>query len=252
MPLDSNLVNDLKIPATNKVHKDRNFAVAPAMLAEGVAKPAAFVDKGSVVAFVAGVSGQNREDVLNSTLLAQLAADNKFNRETQVMDWYAFYTDVLGKVGWVSQGFNWQKYSSKQMSFTMDEAVLEIAEAAMTGQEELVLVAAMDAMKKLPKEDGRLKLFNYSASSDKEGNFQISVCSEDNGAVAMKTMAFYFSADQSSTDVLFFNFSSASTTLNQATDAQTLNSTVYADVRQAVITKLGDNAKNFVLDLDIG
>lgn len=244
-------INNLEIPSATEVQEMRNLPASPAAIAQDVQKPAAFVDGGSVVAFVADVSGQNRQDVLNSTLLAQLAADKQFNRETDVMDWYNYYSTVLGKVGWVAQGFNWQKYSSQEMSFTMDKAVLEIAAAALTGQEELVVAAALEAMKNLPEKDGRLTLFNHSASSDTEGNFQISVCTETNGAVAMKTMAFYYNADQQSTDVLFFNFSSSSTTLNQATVVQSLNSDVYAQVRNSVLTKLGQNAQNFVLDLDI-
>lgn len=251
MTIDAKTVTDFEIPTEASVHKGRSFAVAPSALAADIKKPSAFVDKGSIVAFTADVSGQNREDVLNSTLLAQLAADHKFDRETAVMDWYDFYSTVLGKVGWVTQGFNWQKYTSKKMSFTMDEAVLDIAAAALAGPEAVVIAAALDALRKLPKKDGRLQLFNHSAASDKEGNFQISVCTETNGAVAMKTMAFYFNSDEQTTDVLFFSYSSANTELNQATVGQALNTQVYAQVRQAVITKLGDNAKNFVLDLDI-
>jgi len=251
MVLDTSQIANLELPDSNQVHIGRLYAVAPETLAAQVEKPKAFVDKGSIVSFVAGVSGQNREDVLNSTLLAQLAADKQYDRENQVMDWYSYYETVLGKVGWVTQGFNFQKYTTQKASFTMDEAVLEIAAAALTGQEELLIPAVMDALRKLPKNDGRLQLFNHSASSDTEGNFQITVCTEQDGAVAMKTMAFVFSSSESSTDVLFFNFSSASTELHQATNAQTLNSKVYAAVRQAVTTKLGDNAKNFVLDLDI-
>ena len=246
-----NAINEIVLLDPGTATKGRRFPQAPSAMAMDVRKPSAFVDKGSVVAFTADVSGQNREDVLNSTLLAQLAADKTNNRETDVMAWYAAYTNVLSKIGWVSQGFNWQKYSAKSMSFSMDEAVLEIAEAALTGQEELVVAAAIDALKKLPKTDGRLQLFNHSASSDTEGNFQISACSETAGAVTMKTMAFYYDAAQQTTDVLFFNYSSDSTTLNQSTVQQTLDSAVYARVRDAVLTKLGDNAKNFVLDLDI-
>ncbi len=244
-------IDKLEIPSAAEIQDKRNLPATPAEIAQDVKKPAAFVNGGSVVAFVADVSGQNRQDVLNSTLLAQLAADKQFNRETNVMDWYNYYSTVLGKVGWVTQGFNWQKYSSQEMSFTMDKAVLEIAAAALTGQEELVVTAALDAMKNLPEKDGRLTLFNHSASSDTEGNFQISVCTETNGAVAMKTMAFYYNTEQQSTDVLFFNFSSNSTTLNQATVVQSLNSDVYGQVRNSVLTKLGQNAQNFVLDLDI-
>jgi hypothetical protein len=51
--------------------------------------------------------------------------------------------------------------------------------------------------------------------------------------------------------VLFFSYASSSTNLKTATEAQTLDSDVYAQVRQTVITKLGTNAQNFVLDLDI-
>lgn len=249
--MPTEFVNTLEIPTTNEIKEVRDLPSSPAQPAEDSRKPTAFVDGGSVVAFVAEVSGQNREDVLNSTLLAQLAADKKFNRETQVMDWYGFYTNVLGKLGWTQQGFNWKKYEATQMSFTMDKVVLDIAKAALTGQELLVIAAALDAMSKLPEQDGKLRLFNHSASSDTEGNFQISVCTETNGAVAMKTMAFFYNSEQQSTDVLFFNFSSKSTNLQQSTNIQTLSPSVYGQVRNSVLEKLGKNAQDFVLELDI-
>ena len=247
----TNAIQDLVLPDPSEATRGRAFPVAPAALAQDVQKPSAFIDKGSVIAFIADVSGQNREDVLNSTLLAQLAADKANNRESDVMGWYATYSNVLSKLGWVSQGFNWQKYTTQKMSFTMDEAVLEVAEAALTGQEELVVAAAINALKKLPKSDGRLQLFNHSASSTTEGNFQISVCTETGGSVAMKTMAFTYDAQQQSTQVLFFAFDSNSTKLNQAVVVQDLNTAVYATVRDVVLQKPGANAKTFVLDLDI-
>jgi len=249
--MPTEFLNTLEIPTAAEIKETRNLAETPAAAADDSRKPAAFVDGGSVVAFVADVSGQNREDVLNSTLLAQLAGDKKFNRETQVMEWYAFYTNVLGKLGWSQQGFNWKSYKSQQMSFTMDKVVLDIAKAALTGQELLVIAAALDAMSKLPEQDGKLRLFNHSASSETEGNFQISVCTETNGAVAMKTMAFFYNSEQQSTDVLFFNFSSESTDLKQSTNVQTLSSSVYGKVRNTVLEKLGKNAQDFVLELDI-
>jgi len=216
-------------------------------------KPEAYVDKGSLVAFVAGVSAQNREDVLKSTLLAQLAADKKHNRENAVMEWYKFYQDVLGNIGWAVQGYIWSDYRSSKMSFTMDEAVVEIIAAAFTGQAELVIAAALDALRKLPKEDGRLQLFHNSSTAGKVANFQISACTETNGTVAMNTAAFYTTASKDITNVLFFSFSSASDSLKKATNGQTLDSTVYGKVRTQILNKLGENAASFVakLDLDI-
>jgi len=244
-------IAQLSLPAANQVHAARSYPPAFAAAPAPITKPEGFVEKGSLVSFVAGVSAQNRDDVLNSTLLAQLAADKQCDREADVMNWYKAYTTVLGKVGWTIEGANFSAYSSSSASFSMDKAVLEIAGAALTGDEAAVVAATMDALGKLPSTDGRLKLFDHSASNGKEGNFQICVCTETNGAVAMKTMAFWFTSDQSSTTVLFFNYSSASTTLKKSVQGATLNTAVYANVRNAVLDKLGQNAQQFVLDLDI-
>ena len=241
----------LDMPVKSQVHTGRFYNLMPAAAPAELEKPEGYVDKGGIVAFVAGVSAQNKADVLNSTLLAQLAADKKYNREKAVMDWYKYYGDVLEKVGWVIQGYNWSKFQTSKMSFTMDEAVLEIAAAALTGDETAVIVATLDALRQLPKQDGRLQLFNHSATSESEGNFQISVCSETDGSVAMRTMAFFFSAQQQTTDVLFFSFAGSSTDLTKSVQGQTLNSQVYATVRNAVLQKLGDNASTFIVNLNI-
>lgn len=249
MPLKT--VQNLELATPEQAHVGRDFPTRLAVTPEDISKPAAFVDKGSVVCFVAGVSQQNRSDVLNSTLLAQLAADKQYDRETDVMNWYKYYSRILSKIGWVLSGYNWEERKASTTSFTMDEAVLEIAAAALTGPEGAVVTAAMTAMKSLPKKDNRLTLFNHASSSDKAGNFQITACTETDGAVAMKTMAFYYDAQSSNTDVLFFSYSTASTTLTRSVQTQALDSDVYGTVRSAVLSKLGDNAKNFVLDLDI-
>jgi hypothetical protein len=54
-----------------------------------------YVDAGSLISFVAGVSAENRADILNSTLLAQLAANKQYNREQQTQEWYGMYREVL-------------------------------------------------------------------------------------------------------------------------------------------------------------
>lgn len=217
----------------------------------GSEKPAGYVAGGSLVSFVAGVPEQNQRDVLNSTLLAQLAADKRFGREANPGDWYRFYVDVLGKSGWGVQGFDFQAYTSKKPSFTADEVVLEIAAATLTGNELAVITATLDALKKLPKEDGRLQLFDHSSRRERQGNFQIIVCNESDGDVAMKNMAFTFSSDENVTSVLFFTFASASTRFRQAAQAQRLNQRLYASVRQSVLEKLGGNARASIADLDI-
>lgn len=245
------IVKNLELADAETASGDRQFSSPLATKPSDISKPAAFVNKGSLTCFVEGVSPQNKSDVLNSTLLAQLAADKKYNRETDVMNWYKYYSEILSNVGWVVSGYNWEEKKASSMSFTMDKAVLEIAAAALTGPEGAVVAATLSALKNLPEKDNRLVLFNHASSSDKAGNFQISTCVEENGTVAMRTMAFYYNSSTSNTDVLFFSYNSASTELTQSTQDQALNSDVYASVRSTIITKLGNNAKNFILEIDI-
>lgn len=46
-----------------------------------------------------------QDDVLHSTLLAQLSADAHYDRTEQTQEWYAFYLGVLNNVGWVTVKF---------------------------------------------------------------------------------------------------------------------------------------------------
>ena len=41
-----------------------------------------------------------QEDVLNSTLFAQLAANQSYDRQTRFMEWYEYYRDILWNIGW--------------------------------------------------------------------------------------------------------------------------------------------------------
>jgi hypothetical protein len=75
-----------------------------AALADSGPRPhSAYVAAASVVSFADGVTGQQKEDLLNSTLLEQLAANHRFDREKDTLNWYEAYRTVLRGVGWRSE-----------------------------------------------------------------------------------------------------------------------------------------------------
>lgn len=224
---------------------------APRRLTLTTDKPSAKIDAGSIVSFIAGVGEQAQSDILNSTLLAQLNSDYMYDREKQTQDWYKNYVHVLGKVGWVIQGFEFQKYNSSSQGLTIDKVVIEILESMMTGNELAVAVSAIKALDSLAGNDGRIKLFHHSTSSNSGGSFQIASATEQNGAVAMKLGAFYMSYTTSQADVLWWHYKSADVNIYKSGQGVTLNHDVYNQVRQAIISKLGDKAKTFVDDLPI-
>ena len=50
-------------------------------------KAQALVDAGSLVSFTSNLKGQQKEDVLNSSLLAQLAANKRYDRFNDSENW---------------------------------------------------------------------------------------------------------------------------------------------------------------------
>lgn len=214
-------------------------------------KEEAFVDLGSTVSFAANVSGQNRQDALNSTLLAQLVANKAFNRQKQPEKWYDEYAKVLGKIGWVLQDFRFVKYKSSGDSLEVDKAVINILSAALSGNKAGIIKETLDALKALPQKDGRLVLFNRMASDKDTGNFQIGLGTETNGALALTIGAFHFKSSQSSTQFLFANYSASRIELFHGAQTITLNEQIYGRARAAIAEKLGRSVDDYLAGIDL-
>ncbi|TMV45113.1 hypothetical protein FE783_30090 [Paenibacillus mesophilus] len=209
------------------------------------------ITAGSVISFVSGVSGQNRQDVLDSTLFAQFAANASANRETDAQTWYSTYLNTLGALAWTSQGFDFQLYGVSSSSFQLDDVVLDIVKAAFTADEYAVVRSSIDALKKLKDDDGRIKLFGHNAVGSNAGNFQIGAVTETNGALAMHTLGAYFSSSDTQTDFLFAHYKSSSTTIYKGVQSMTLNESLYANVRDAVQKRLGKNIEDFIANVPL-
>jgi hypothetical protein len=210
------------------------------------------VDGGSLVSFVSDVSPQARSDALNSTLLAQLAATYKFNRFTQTEDWYNFYTKVLGGVGWVLQSFDFEQYSASGSTLKISDAIVDIATRTLSGPEVESIQTCIEALKSSDNTPWYDIFAKHSSGPSGNGNMQIGPCAQDSsGQLVMGLGCFYFSGV--STDERFFwiEYNSSTVHLFKAVQKSTLDNDVYKQVREAVIKKLGDNAKSMIHSLDI-
>lgn len=211
----------------------------------------AFVDAGSLASFTSQLNGQQKQDVLNSTLLAQLAANKKYNRFDHPDDWYQFYTNVLSNIGWVLEGLSFDKYNSSANEFQISEVVLEFLSALTGGKEELVKVVK-GTLDSLQKSKERLTLFSSNSTSGNCGNFQALPCTVDkSNQITVGFTGFHFTAKQVANDYLFVTYSSQDITLFMSGQVFTLNEEVYAKVRNHVVDKLGKNANDFIDRLNI-
>ena len=188
----------------------------------------------------------------NSVLLAQLAADKKYDREFDTENWYTFYRTVLDNVGWVVPHFSFTRFNAGSQSFTADKVIIGLLEAIATGNEISVVTRTLDAIKQLEDGDNRLVLFESHSHSAANGNFQISSVSEAGNSVIMKLGAFYFSAKSTVTRILWFSFPSGSSSFYQGGQTMELDDEVYSHVRNDIVTKLGTRAAQYIAALDIG
>ena len=132
--------------------------------------------------FAADLTEQQRSDVLNSTLLAQLAADKAYPKDAagryDVKGWYSKFSEVLLNLGWVAKTLlsGNIKYTGK--SFTADKAILEIINGLLQNNALLLAQATINALKNLPENDSKLTLFKFNTCSDQMGNISLGVCTQ--------------------------------------------------------------------------
>jgi hypothetical protein len=214
-------------------------------------KQQAFVNDGSIQSFVAGMDDQLRADCLNSTLLAQLGANKKFDRFNDADNWYKFYVNVLENIGWVIQNFDFTAFSSGGADFSVNKELIAVLLAICTGDEAALVQTSVAAINSLGDSDNRVVLFERSSHNIHQGYFQICAAGQSGPNAVMKVGGFKFNASQNVTRVLFFRFSSASSSFFKGTETVVLNNDIYSRVRQQIVDKLGSAATTFVANLDI-
>lgn len=210
----------------------------------------AFVAGNSIVSFVSGLSLQNREDVLNSTLLMQMAADKRFDKTRQSKLWFKFYTEGLGKLGWTVSNSALQEYKPVQQSFTVDQIVLEILEtvAGASGFAP-ILQRSFDSLRDKPE---ALQVFKENSSSGSISTFQIMPCSQtEEGDVAMLLNCMQMVKQINSREILFFTFKDSDVKIYRSAQMAVFNTKIYSHAREAVIEKLSNNANNFITRLEV-
>ncbi len=204
----------------------------------------------SIVSFVAGLGQQAREDVLNSTLLMQLAASKRFDKGSQREEWFTFYTEGLGKLGWTLSRHEMERYTPHQQAFTMDDVVLDIMEHVVGGASFTSITRqTFDSLRKQPR---LLDLFLSRSNKHNVGTFQIMPCTQNaDGDVTMLLSCVQLIRNASNDHILFFTFQKNDVIIYRAAQTSVLNTQVYSQVREAVIAKLGHNANQFVTNLSL-
>lgn len=211
----------------------------------------AFLADKSLVSFISEVSGQNRKDVLNSTLLAQMAANKKFPDEGDILKWYEAFIDVLSKIGWNIEASEIATFEDSKNIFEIDKAVIDILTAAFGGGFMPVIIKTLASIKNLSDDDHKILAFEKNTHSLTKGCFQIALAIEKNDSVSMQLGTFLLTSTNKIKQILFFKSKRDKTKLQYSSRRGTLNSEAYAMVRNAVLQKLGVHINTFITEIEI-
>lgn len=210
---------------------------------------AAVVDT-SLLAFGAGMSVQDRVDVKNSYLLANLVANKRANASRPDEIWFTYFLEVMQDCGWTRIHYSYDREEASQQSMKLSNvalAAVRTAAASLAGGATAAAVlgtVASDALQRLAKDETALAFFKRNVQERKSATVGLGVCRQlDSGEVILAMGALQSMARTSDMDVLFFDWDASTTTTYKAIAAWVFNRSLYKDRREEVESKLANHAK---------
>jgi hypothetical protein len=207
---------------------------------------------GSLVSIAAGICDEHGDDVLDSTLFAQFAANGRYQRDTETDQWYSVYVQTLNLLGWNTVGFRFQKYAHLPEQFQLNDTILELTSGLWTKSAQDSLTAMLRALGGLKSTDRRIQLLGGSSVAASAGNFQLGVAENAKGdQIQMQTMAVLFNSQGIPADFLFDRYTAASTNLFVSSQTMVLNDNVYGRMRSTVRSRLNAQIQQFVVSIPL-
>jgi hypothetical protein len=246
-----NFITDLQVQAPlEKFEVSLTRSGEPVDIIEEGKEQSFLADK-SVVSFVSEVKEQNRKDVLNSTLLAQMAANKKFPDQENIIEWYGAFIDTLSKIGWNIQSAEMSTFEDTKSVFEIEEAIVDILAGAFGGGYVAAITKTLESIKKMSNEDHKIIAFEKNTHTFSKGCFQIALATEANDAVTLQLGTFLLTTSKKIKQILFFTSKKDKTTLQYSSRIGTLNAEVYSTVRDAIVKKLGENINTYIAEIEI-
>lgn len=215
-------------------------------------KKAALVGS-EIIAFVEGVTPERRQLIVQSSLLAQLAAKKRVPNQANIADWYTAYLDVLGNIGWAIQGATFRRYDEYAAGFDAHEAITKAATALIGGGPALAAVLAIvGALKDVSDGKSWFTLFNREVQVASTAHFQVSLVHQGDGDQFMVSlMAFAITAEEGLTQVTFFKFNTRKAKLDYMSADVTVGLEPGSEVAQAIARKVAKFQDEYIEALDL-
>lgn len=209
------------------------------------------VNASSVISFVENLTPQQKEDVLLSTLFAQRAADAVFDPVKERDAWFTNYMEMLSLLGWSREAAPFEASQKMKGNGSFDQVILSTLAQVATGNQFRIVQSAINALRGLAQDDGKIKLFDFETSSSTGGNFQIGSAEASGNIISMALGAFNFTFKDRKQNILFVSWGKNELDYWLSAQKLSLSPDVYSDVRDIVRDKLADTRKTLIADIEL-
>lgn len=216
-------------------------------------EPQSLIVGSGIVSFSEGLSKDQRAIVSNSSLLAQLAANNKVPNRDNTKDWYKAYFEVLTHLGWIIDEHGFSEHLEKGADFEAHNAIIAVA-ATVFGSAATALTIITSTLNSLEKvgEGPWMTLFKRESQSAKAARFQVATAEpEADGGCRISFMAFELMAKNDLVQVLFFKFKKSTVSLRHDSGKITLDKAIATALAPTVADKVLPFSIDFIKNIPL-
>jgi len=203
----------------------------------------------SLIVAAERVPVQTREDLVNCTLFAQLAASGEVGDPTKVGRWYDAYFRALTALGWAQSATQFEDYSFDSKTAEAHKAVVQVV-AALVGPKSAaiaVVKTAFEALQSMSENTPWITLFDRQSTTARSARFQVATAQLDEaGLLQIALCAFSLKATSTLTHVLFFKCASSSISLQYAAGKATIYEAALKELRESVAARLASYRSEYV------
>jgi len=198
----------------------------------------------SLIYLVSGMSEENKAEMLESALFAQLGAKARVSPESDAIGWYKAYNDTLSKKGWTVEGGEVQQFASTGSVPEIQNAITDILMNAFGGAFVPIADNAIDAIRVLAAASGKNGVYEKNGSG--AGSFQIAVARQDGQHLSINLGTLLLSSSNKIRQMLFLRFTREVNALSYISGKMTPDQIVYEHTRKLIQQKLSEKAAQLV------
>jgi hypothetical protein len=220
------------------------------------AQEQAVVVGSDIVSFTQPVEAEFREAISDSALVAQLAANAKFDAKLDPMGWFDTYFAVLGGLGWVTQVRDTAEYKIKSDGLQVHQAITDVIVAFLgpiPGAAKLIKLA-LDSLHSMDQSSPLITLFNRESQHATVGRFQFTLVrrsADDANTLLADAMCFAIEAEKTITQILFFKLSKKKARLRRSLGTVSIGQDALQQLRPLLKQKVKDYRTSFLADLPL-